>query len=397
MRDDLIAPRVSSTPSLRMLIVAPYDVLPAWHGGQIRIIKLARELARGGHDVTLVTPWQRKQTPKLHRDEPFRLRQMCYPFLQRGFSDRPFPFFHLMSFHPGLRHVTRSMLRDFQVVQFEHVSFAGLLREIPESTVVGYDAHNVEYDYVRQECRGDAIAGIVGRRIHRLERSLVERSDRVFPVSSLDQERLASLYGLEAGKWRLAPNGIDMARAASEDDTAMIRRFPALDRFRTRAILSGSNADHNRRATSFLLEKLAPATPDVGYVVHGTCGVPFERNCTLANVFFDADIDRRTFVDYAVRGTIGLNAVETGGGTNLKLLHYLSHGLPVLSTAFGMRGYDDLTSFVRVERRDDFAAALSDGGFPVPPPPSLLMDRYSWRMVAGRVADAYRERLAESG
>jgi hypothetical protein len=185
-----------------MLIVCPYDLFAEWAGGSIRIIRLAREFVKHGHDVTVLAP--RRRTQKHGRDEPFTVWQTSYPFVMRHLLiDRPFPFHYLMSIHPGLGLAVGLLLRGFDVVQFEHVSFAGLLRAVPEGTLIGYDAHNVEYDYVRQECRSRRVADIVGRRIGRLEQHLVRESDCVFPVSTLDQERMSSLYGLQAGKCTL--------------------------------------------------------------------------------------------------------------------------------------------------------------------------------------------------
>jgi hypothetical protein len=383
-----------TTRALRTLLISPYAIFPAWAGGKIRIVALAREFAKLGHEVTVLTPWHPRQRARLYGDEPFRVRQVPYPFLlPLVFTDRPFPFTYLVSFHPGYSAAVGRMIEDFDVVQFEHVSFADMLPVVPRSAVVGYDAHNVEFDYVRQECRQGWVADVAGRRIHRLERILTESSDCVFPVSNVDQERMASLYGLHAAKCTPAPNGIHASRQASADDDAMVCRLPGLQRFRTRAIFSGSNVDHNRRAIAFLLERVAPAAPDVGFVIHGTAAIPFLDACSLSNVFFDEDLACTSFADYAVTGMIGLNPVETGGGTNLKLLHYLSHGLSVLSTPFGMRGYDDLAAYVRVERSDAFAAALTKGGFPRPPPPDMLMDRYSWQMIAARMMQAYSQRL----
>lgn len=381
---------------LRVLLVAPYPVLPSWHGGSIRVVAIARALAGLGHDVTVLTPWQGRRSARLSRDEPFTLRRMPYPFLIPAiFTDRPFPFFHLMTFHPGLRLAAAHLFDGFDVVQFEHVSFARLIACVPAATVVGYDAHNVEYDYVRQECHGRRIENIVGRRIHRLEQNLVTESACVFTVSARDRERLGSLYGMRPEACVLAPNGIRDARPPSDDHAAMTARFPGIGGFRTRAIFSGSNAEHNRRAVAFLLDHVAPAARDVGFVIHGSCATRFSRSCSLRNVFFDADPDCRTFSDYAVTGMIGLNAVETGSGTNLKLLHYLSRGLPVLSTPFGMRGFDDLAGFVRVAERRHFAAALADGHLPTPPSPTFLMERYSWDGIAARMAAVYAGRIPE--
>jgi hypothetical protein len=55
---------------------------------------------------------------------------------------------------------------------------------------------------------------------------------------------------------------------------------------------------------------------------------------------------------------VALNPVTQEGGTNLKILDYLAHGLPVISTEFGMRGYDDLRRFVTLCDLKDFAEEL---------------------------------------
>jgi len=398
LREDLMADQTDAVPptrALRILFVSPYDVFPVWTGGRVRIVALARALAELGHQVTILTPWHPRQKPELYRAEPFRVRQVPYPFFVTFLlTDRPFPFLHLMSFHPGYRWAVRPLLQDYDIIQFEHASFAGLLSAVPSRALIGYDAHNVEFDYLRHECHSPRIADMVGRRIHRLESELVRKSDCVFPVSALDQQRLTSLYGLPPEKCTVAPNGIVPARQASGDATALKARFPTLARYRTRALFSGSNADHNRRAVTFLLKEIAPVAPETGFVIHGTCAIPFENILSLPNVFFDRDLDCQSFADYALPGTVGLNLVETGGGTNLKLLQYLSHGLPVLSTPFGLRGYDELARHVRVEERSAFAQALADGLFPAPPSPASLMDRFSWRRIAADMAEAYLRRLA---
>lgn len=315
---------------------------------------------------------------------------MPYPFLlPLLFTDRPLPFQYLMSFHPGLESALASTIRAHDVVQFEHVPFAATLHSAVGSAVIGYDAHNVEFDYVRDECAAGPLRNAVGRRIHRLEGMLARASSCVFPVSLADRDRLSALYGVREEACTVSPNGIAFAKPATEDDAASLRRFPGIARYRSRAVFSGSDVEHNRRAVAFLLREVAPLVPHTAIVIHGGCGARFRRACGLGNVFFDERHSQESFGEHAVSGTVGLNPVETGGGTNLKVLNYLGHGLPVLSTGFGMRGYDDLRAFVRVADRRDFAAALEGGDHPEPPPPSLLLERYSWNAIAAGMSRAY--------
>ena len=378
----------ASGQALRILLVSPYPVFPTWSGGKVRIVAIARALAEIGHAVTVIAPFDPRQRPYLHANEPFRLRQVPYPFvLAAALRDRPYPYLYLASFHPGLASLMAPLFRTHDVIQFEHAAFARLLDAVPAGAVVGYDAHNVEVDYVRQECRYAPVAEAVARRMQRLEHVLASRSDHVFVVSRPDRSRFEDVYGVDAGAFVSAPNGIAAAAPAGHDPNAMLRRHPGLKHFARRAIYSGSDVEHNRRAVRFLLEEVAPRAPDTGFILQGGCSRQFGHQASLANVFHDHD--HQTFADYAITGTIGLNPSVSGGGTNLKVLHYLAHGLPVVSTPFGMRGYEDLAAFVRVCEQKDFVGALLAADFPGPPTAAFLLARYSWATIAGRMADAY--------
>ena len=378
---------------LRILIVSPYPIFPAWSGGKVRTVAIARGFVKHGHSVTVLTPMDPRQSRRLCAHEPFRVQSVAYPFLLAyALRDRPFPYLFLASFHPGLRAMLAPLLRDYDVVQFEHAAFAGLVHGVPSDVVTAYDAHNVEFDYLTQECRSRGIADIVGRRMQRLERRLVQRSDRVCVVSDHDTRRFADLYALDHRKAVSAPNGIDEVGAVASDPSGVFRRHPGLERFRVRAVYSGSDVEHNRRAVRFLLDHVVPRAADVGIVFQGGCGRRFAGMCGHSNVFFDHD--HRSFHHYAVVGTVGLNPALSGAGTNLKVLNYLAHGVPVVTTPFGMRGYEDFSGCMRVCAVDEFLPALLAGDFPPPPNPAELLERYSWTNIAGRMAAAYHDVIA---
>ena len=59
--------------------------------------------------------------------------------------------------------------------------------------------------------------------------------------------------------------------------------------------------------------------------------------------------------------SVALNPMTTGSGTNLKMLDYLAAGVPVVSTAVGVRGLElDPDHHLRVAPAGRFAAAISD-------------------------------------
>jgi hypothetical protein len=375
---------------LRLVWICPYPVLPATAGGKIRIVKLARQLARQGADVTIVTPYHPRQKPALINAEPYRVVQIPYPFiLSLLLTDRPLPYQYWTSFHPGLGRLLRRHIDDADVVQFEHVQFARVAMRTPSRQVVVYGAQNVEYDYARGECRSDWSADVTGRRIAKLEAGLIARSQHVMAVSRGDCLRFAELYGTDPNAMTVAPNGIDPPGRRVFDDRLAVARFPRLASFAIRGLYSGSNVEHNRVAVRFILTQVAPQRPDVGFVVHGGCGHSFARACRLPNVFFDPDMDH--FDHYTAPGFRGLNAVTTGGGSNLKLLQYLSYGMPVISTSFGMRGYEDLAPHTTVYEPGEFCEAFDA---PCPPSaPESLLRKYEWSNVATTMLGVYRRLL----
>ena len=59
---------------------------------------------------------------------------------------------------------------------------------------------------------------------------------------------------------------------------------------------------------------------------------------------------------------IGLNPVTYGSGASVKVIEYLAAGLRVVSTAAGMRGYEQLSGRIHKAELGDFAAAIATLG-----------------------------------
>jgi hypothetical protein len=63
---------------------------------------------------------------------------------------------------------------------------------------------------------------------------------------------------------------------------------------------------------------------------------------------------------YFVNAFAFVNLVSQGSGSHLKLARALSYGLPIITTAIGARGYDDL---IVVKSSEGVIAALADLNF----------------------------------
>ena len=376
---------------LRVVQVVPYPILPTSAGGKIRIVQLARALCKLGVYLTIVAPYHITQRRALAEREPFRLYQVPYaPFLVALLLvDRPFPYGMLASFHPGYRALLPVSLASFDVCQVDHPAFVDLLRDVPPSIPVVYGSQNVEFDYVSAESRPGLVRRIAGGRVRALEGRLLERAAHVFACTEADGRRFSELYGVPETRVSVLPNGVDLAAVDAVRANGHGAAPGTAGRFTRRAIFAGSDVAHNRVAVRALLDRIAPALQeDVEFVIVGPCARRF-RGAGGPNVRLDpdGDVDR-----YAGPGTIAINPVVAGSGSSMKLLQYLACDLPVLSTPFGMRGFQVLAPWVVTAELDDFPAALRRQ-LPAPRGVREQLTRYEWSTVAAQAVGVY-ERLA---
>lgn len=373
----------------QLLILSPYPTFPDHVGGKIRIVQLARHLAEQGYQVKVIEPFAFGRGSKADRDGTNRQR-IKYPFLiPYLLTDRLFPYQYLVSFHPGYEQFIADELKEYDIYQFEHASFADLVDAIPAEKPIVYDAHNVEYDYVSSECSNRLLQRIVATRMFSLEGKLAERASLILACSQEDKQRFVELYNVSSDKIVIAPNGIrKVPERLTVNDSLHAATLPAL-RYRNRALFSGSDVEHNRKAVQFIIHVLAPQLEaDCSFIIKGPCGQNFQKH-SQKNVFIDTSIG--SIAPLAQFCTVGINPVTQGGGTNLKLLDYLAHGLPVVSTEFGIRGYHDLRDVVTVCSLDRFTSTLRKE-YARPAKISERLQPYLWSEIAARVAAEY-ERL----
>ncbi|MCA9781729.1 MAG: hypothetical protein KC800_33655, partial [Candidatus Eremiobacteraeota bacterium] len=150
-------------------------------------------------------------------------------------------------------------------------------------------------------------------------------------------------------------------------------------------VFSGSDVAHNRDAVEQLMNHFVPPMPEnQALVLHGQIARHFRRRGVPTRVFFDED---GNFADYREVDAIGLNPIRLGSGTNLKLLHYLAHGLRAITTPFGLRGMGELGKYVLSAPVEDFWCAANSRDIPKPPQRDSLQSIFGWSQIVARLAD----------
>lgn len=381
---------------IRALVISSYPIFPLHYGGKIRIYQIALNLSKLNFDITIIAPYKIGQPSLLQINRNLRVYSVKYPFvLPFLLTDRPFSYPFLVSFHPGYRIIIRRFLERFDIYQFEHASFSDLIDHIPQEKIIIYDAHNVEYDYVKSECRSKFIKNLSLKRIHDFEKKIISRSQSIFVCSEEDKNRFIELYGTGKDKFYVVPNGIQQVfHKKPRGKYDITREFSGLKKFKKKALFCGSDVKHNRAAVEFIVNQLAPQLKkDCAFIVKGGCGRSFQKN-TMRNVFISPEDDGvESFVSAS---TLAINPILQGSGTSFKTLFYLANKLPVVSTEFGARGYSDLKPFLTISDIKNFALSIrKDRNLPTGV--EEVMKKYLWSKVTLKIKDIYQSLLQKNG
>jgi GT2 family glycosyltransferase len=128
------------------------------------------------------------------------------------------------------------------------------------------------------------------------------------------------------------------------------------------AVFVGSGYGPNTEAAAFIIRELAPAFPDIVFAIAGSVKDDYLRNHSAAlpqNVELLGVLDEQDLYGLFAAAEYGLNPVEVGSGTNLKLVQYMAAGLAIVSTETGVRGIEHASEICLVAERSQFAKALT--------------------------------------
>jgi glycosyltransferase involved in cell wall biosynthesis len=379
--------------AIRVLVMTPYPALPLSHGGRVRTFQLARGLVRAGGEVDLVCPWSRGQPRGEYTVDGVRIRPTLFPTTPLlPLPDDWLPSALPISWEARLGRA-RSLLREaagYDIAQFEVSGQGPWAERVPAGVKKVYASHNVDADFdLERGTRGGGLRRRMAGRLGDLERRLVAASDLVLACTQEDADRFGARYGAETPR-AVVPNGFDdelltldrgRLRAAQRSELAMGDHELLL-------LFVGGRAEHNRRAVQALEQEVLPAIRrPARLVVIGKAGEALSGREERVRWIDYAD-DLRPWLSAA---DVGLNPVEYGSGSNLKVAEYLAAGLPVLTTAVGSRGFERWADRMRIAEVEDFPAAVESIPGVTDPPAGI--EELAWSAIARRLYALYADLL----
>jgi len=237
----------------------------------------------------------------------------------------------------------RAEIARAQVVIFSHPWVYPLVRDdLRADQVVIYDAQNVE-GYLRAQLL-DAKNNVQAKLIRQVcadEAALGARANWILTCSHEDLQRFYRVYGFSPAKMRVAPNGVMAFTAERQINPELKLRarqeLGILDNVLL-ALFIGSSYGPNVEGAYFIVQELAPAIPDVQFVIAG--GVCDQVACKLPNVRLVGTISEAQKHTWLQAADLAINPMFSGSGTNIKMFDFMASALPVITTAVGARGIE---------------------------------------------------------
>lgn len=418
----------------RLLVVNTFGVYPPDNGGKKRLFYLSQGLAQWA-DVTLLNLGPVGSAAQ-ERCFGAHYREVCVPASRRFEQSE-----HALSkalqcsvtdiaallYHGDLgeyRQAFEVLAAQADVVVAAHVYMAPLVFALWQGPV-WYDAHNVEADMkavvlgeplpspedartpqAPLDLRAPGAAQRAVQQVAAAEAQLVQRAERVWAVSDANRERLAQLYGRAAERIELAPNGTQLPADAwlEPQRRAALKQQLGWGQ-RPLALFVASYHGPNLAAADAVLA-LAAQCPQWSFALVGSVCQHLQNQSLPANVYALGVVSEGALTALLRAADVGLNPMESGSGTNLKMLDYAGHGLLVLSTPVGARGLAFVAGEHYIEAAlADFAQTLQ-ALEPEAPAPHLALRTaarsvaeqvYGWDSIAAALAPAPASAPAASG
>ncbi|MGC9176390.1 MAG: glycosyltransferase [Thermoplasmata archaeon] len=228
---------------------------------------------------------------------------------------------------------SRELINVSDIIVFEGPWLYPLFKNDLKNKFVVYDAHNIEYLLRKNNIYEEYVKSIEGE--------LAKRADVIFTVTKEDYENLMKLYNIY-DKIYLIPHVLP------------IKEYEWRGSLSKDLVFIGSLYEPNIIALK-KIEYMAEKLVDFNFHIIGNINkYPGKRK--LKNIIYHGMVNENKKDEILNNSLLALNPVTIGSGRNVKMFDYLSHGLPVVSTKIGARGFDEneIKNFVFIEEIENF-------------------------------------------
>ncbi len=260
----------------------------------------------------------------------------------------------------------RELVNLSDIIIFEGPWQYNLVKDIMAQKFVVYDAHNVEYS-LREGNKFQRETKII-------EGDILDRADLVLAVTKRDSKIFRETYNVSESKLYFAPHIMHVSEIRWTGNQS------------NHIVFIGSIYSPNNSALVEIY-RLAKMFPEYTFDVMGSA--KSSRRIKLKNIIHHGIVDEETKDKIMSNSFIAINPVTEGSGRNLKMMDYLAHGLPILSTPIGIRGFEeyDLSGIVNIAHIEKFGEAIK----------VMSSDREKLRVMSGNAKKVYEHIIRTEG
>lgn len=400
----LIGQKKSSTSDKKkILVLSTYSCYPPRGGGQHRIYNIYSLLAKE-FDVTICSIIEtNKQYQNLVLDNG--LRQICIPQSidharyqweaekKIGVNLYDVAMIDFVDHSKEYVEKVKELAVDSDIVIFSHPYLYKLRRFISEAKIIIYDAIDVEYSQKTNYIKNEEFS----EKIKNIELEACQKSNIVFTTSEEDKNQLVKLYNINPQKVFVASNGVDTSKInlISQEEKTILKEITGIKG--PSILFVGSWHPPNLKALKFIVDNLTKKLKDCRFLVVGSIKDYYlnEYGKLPQNVLAFGVVDEDEKYEIYKIADIAINPMFSGSGTNLKMLDYMSAGIPVISTAMGSRGLDVENNKHAIicnadEMPEKIVELLDDADLKNKlriNARTLVEDKYSWKMIAQSIIE----------
>jgi len=336
----------------KVLIVSRKSVHKLDDGRSVRICQAYRDIYRGSQITILSLDDTHSGTYPLDDD----MQEIC--IFNDGISranaeeDSSYPGRHLRVLSEIERilkndyfiSILVGMMKHSDVVIFEELHMASLItdRRVEKSLqgkAAAYGAHNVECDLLIDTPGVTVAEKII---LESVEKNIASKYEKIFVCSKSDGDYLGKHSKAEVV---FVPNQTEKLPQATPTERQKNKKM-LFGNTNFTVFFVGSNHGPNLEACDFIIKELCYTFPNINFVIIGSIGYTKLRehrhfdlkpkNCLLFG-FLEEGV--KNMVIQASDAMI--NPMLTGSGSNIKVLDAIKNNMFLITTEFGMRGYEE--------------------------------------------------------
>jgi len=376
------------------MVSAYEDSMDNSSGYSTRTINVAKGLKANGNDVSVILPKLRSGVRFVEGVPVYEVNGVCPAFLLRlvgKFSKIAKPS-TLYFFDPLFMFRVSRLTKKADIVQIELPALSFLLSSFIHKTLkkpVIMDCHDV-FNALRLK-HTNLLRRIVETV---LEKTALKNGDFLVTVSDREKQILGSM-NFSLKKIAVAPNGVDTAFFSKRFDLNHIRNKYGLKGTRVVVFVGHLGYVPNQQALAIISKTIAPKVKkeikDAKFLVVGR----IREEMNLPNVTFTGYVDN--VAELLAVSDVGIAPLLEGSGTRLKILEYLSSGLPVVSTSVGAEGIlaengNNILLEDRIEKFPGHIIALlkdSELRSAMGEAAKVLAENYDWKKITKELNDQY--------